>query len=176
MQVKNKKIHADGKGGQILKENLVRNGGSCVDTYSGFFCQCPDTWTGSTCEQDVDECVRFSKFKLLIKEKGFQNSNVPFFFPGSRQYLAKVARMGQHVKTCRALTSAIARQVFRIKCILYLACISFPGFYGVHCSESSNSCSSGSASELCGHGRCLDQVGGQRIFFHRYYFLSTRDT
>ena len=36
-----------------------RNGGTCVDTFSGFFCQCPDNWAGPTCEQDVDECARF---------------------------------------------------------------------------------------------------------------------
>ena len=35
-----------------------RNGGSCVNTYSSFFCQCPDTWEGPTCERDVDECAR----------------------------------------------------------------------------------------------------------------------
>ena len=35
-----------------------RNGGTCVDTYSGYFCQCPDTWQGDTCELDVDECAR----------------------------------------------------------------------------------------------------------------------
>ena len=49
----------------VPKLNLVlclisyRNGGTCVDTFSGFFCQCPDNWAGPTCEQDVDECARF---------------------------------------------------------------------------------------------------------------------
>ena len=35
-----------------------RNGGSCVNTFNSYFCQCPDTWEGATCEQDVDECSR----------------------------------------------------------------------------------------------------------------------
>ena len=35
-----------------------RNGGSCVNTFNSYFCQCPDTWEGATCEQDVDECAR----------------------------------------------------------------------------------------------------------------------
>ena len=34
-----------------------RNGGTCVDTYSGYFCRCTDNWTGQTCEQDVDEVI-----------------------------------------------------------------------------------------------------------------------
>ena len=34
-----------------------------------------------------------------------------FLVPGSLPYLAKVARMGQHVRTCQAPTSAIAHQV-----------------------------------------------------------------
>ena len=34
-----------------------RNGGSCVNTFNSFFCQCPDTWEGATCERDVDECA-----------------------------------------------------------------------------------------------------------------------
>ena len=50
-------------------------------------------------------------------------------------------------------------------CLLLSDCIFFSGFYGVHCSESSNSCSSGSASELCGHGRCLDQVAFQGLYY-----------
>ena len=35
-----------------------RNGGSCVNTFNSFLCQCPDTWEGATCERDVDECAR----------------------------------------------------------------------------------------------------------------------
>ena len=43
----------------VLYLTSYRNGGTCVDTFSGFFCQCPDNWAGPTCEQDVDECTRF---------------------------------------------------------------------------------------------------------------------
>ena len=43
----------------VLYLTSYRNGGTCVDTFSGFFCQCPDNWAGPTCEQDVDECARF---------------------------------------------------------------------------------------------------------------------
>ena len=38
--------------------NPCRNGGSCIDTFQGFACQCTDNWEGATCEQDVNECAR----------------------------------------------------------------------------------------------------------------------
>ena len=48
----------------VLRLTSYRNGGTCVDTFSGFFCQCPDNWAGPTCEQDVDECARFDNDDL----------------------------------------------------------------------------------------------------------------
>ena len=35
-------------------------------------------------------------------------------------------------------------------------CTCAPGFYGVHCRDQSNTCSSGTSSEMCGHGTCVD--------------------
>ena len=143
---------------------LFRNGGSCVDTFSGFFCQCPDTWAGPTCEQDVDECARFL-FTLFFYVDGADAdvdadadfdaadadaltpglvppvSRMSMSFPGfkcfcflvyffsfslvlgSLPYLVRVARMGQHVRTCRAHTSAIAHQVInRITSLKVFCC------------------------------------------------------
>ncbi|GFT91867.1 cubilin homolog [Trichonephila clavipes] len=50
---------------QLLTENECnsnpcRNGGTCVDTYNGFICNCPSNWEGATCENDVNECARFA--------------------------------------------------------------------------------------------------------------------
>ena len=36
--------------------NPCRNGGTCVDQYNGFLCQCIAGWQGALCEQDVNEC------------------------------------------------------------------------------------------------------------------------
>ena len=51
----------------------------------------------------------------------------PFLVPGSLPYLAKVARMGQHVRTCQAPTSAIAHQVIKnltsLKTLLSVFCV-----------------------------------------------------
>ena len=118
-------------------------------------------------------------FSVLL---GFQSLIAFSLVLGFPPYLGRVARMGQHVRTCRALISATAHQVnnrltsprvylahqstrrHAFLVVFLLCCAFFPGFYGVHCSESSNSCSSGSTSELCGHGRCFDQVGCQGNF------------
>ena len=43
-----------------------RNGGSCVNTFNSYFCQCPDTWEGATCEQDVDECARNTVSREIV--------------------------------------------------------------------------------------------------------------
>ncbi|XP_064644652.1 cubilin-like [Lineus longissimus] len=37
-----------------------QNGGTCVDLYNGYICQCPDAWEGKTCNTDVNECARFA--------------------------------------------------------------------------------------------------------------------
>ena len=39
-------------------------------------------------------------------------------------------------------------------------CHCTPDHYGVHCAETTNSCSSGSSREMCGHGTCVDQTSG----------------
>ncbi|XP_053408750.1 cubilin-like isoform X2 [Mercenaria mercenaria] len=36
--------------------NPCRNGGTCVDTYNGFFCRCTDAFQGPNCDDDVNEC------------------------------------------------------------------------------------------------------------------------
>nr|XP_042896535.1 cubilin [Parasteatoda tepidariorum] len=40
--------------------NPCRNGGTCVDAYNGFICNCPSNWEGVTCETDVNECAVFA--------------------------------------------------------------------------------------------------------------------
>jgi cubilin len=61
--------------------NPCRNGGTCVDTYRGFFCQCADNWQGRTCEDDVNECERFAGTDL-----GCQNGATCQNLPGTYRY------------------------------------------------------------------------------------------
>lgn len=49
--------------------NPCQNGGVCFSTFGGYVCRCPDTWTGDSCEQDVNECTIFANTDL-----GCQNS------------------------------------------------------------------------------------------------------
>lgn len=58
--------------------NPCRNGGTCIDAYNGYICQCPTAWEGSTCESDVNECGRFSGTAL-----GCQNGATCYNSPGS---------------------------------------------------------------------------------------------
>ena len=104
--------------------NPCRNGGTCVNTYNSYFCQCPDTWQGDTCELDVDECDRFRS----VPDLGCQNGATCLNIPGS------------------------------------YTCTCAPGYYGVHCRDRSNTCSSGSSQELCGHGQCVDTPGGSQPY------------
>uniref|UniRef100_A0A0K0E2R5 Cubilin n=1 Tax=Strongyloides stercoralis TaxID=6248 RepID=A0A0K0E2R5_STRER len=48
--------------------NPCLNGGQCFNTYIGYHCLCPDTWTGTNCEIDVDECLIYEG-----TSKGCQN-------------------------------------------------------------------------------------------------------
>ncbi|XP_070174131.1 cubilin-like [Littorina saxatilis] len=40
--------------------NPCQNGGTCVDTYNGFICQCPSNYYGVTCAADVNECSEYA--------------------------------------------------------------------------------------------------------------------
>ncbi|XP_033110748.1 cubilin-like [Anneissia japonica] len=37
-----------------------QNGGTCTNTYSGFYCHCTSNWEGPTCSSDVNECSLIS--------------------------------------------------------------------------------------------------------------------
>ena len=59
---------------------FCRNGGTCVNTYSGYFCQCTDKWEGDTCELDVNECQRFQN----VPDLGCQNGATCINLPGQK--------------------------------------------------------------------------------------------
>ncbi|XP_054719322.1 cubilin-like [Uloborus diversus] len=106
---------------QLLTENECssnpcRNGGTCVDAYGGYICNCPSNWEGVTCETDVNECAVYAGTSL-----GCQNGATCVNNPGG----------------------------YRCDCPT--------NFYGIHCSETHDDCSSGSHTELCGHGTCVNE-------------------
>lgn len=56
------------------------NGGTCFNMFETFRCECPQSWEGPTCSNDVNECARFAGTDL-----GCQNGATCFNTPGSYQ-------------------------------------------------------------------------------------------
>ncbi|XP_030748736.1 cubilin-like [Sitophilus oryzae] len=71
--------------------NPCKHGGTCLDLYKNFFCQCPDGWEGTTCEQDTNECFRFVGTDL-----GCQNGGTCENLPGSYRCLCQNGWIGIH--------------------------------------------------------------------------------
>ena len=84
---------------QCRDQRPCRNGGTCVNTYSGFFCQCPPSWEGETCEEDVDECAQFSTTPDLGCHQGATCHNTP----GSYRCVCAPGYYGIH---CRQRTNS----------------------------------------------------------------------
>ncbi|KAM7358205.1 cubilin 2 [Cochliomyia hominivorax] len=70
-----------------------KNGGKCYDTYNGFYCECPEGYTGKTCEEDVDECYLLSGTDL-----GCQNNAVCVNTPGSYKCSCAKGFSGTHCR------------------------------------------------------------------------------
>ncbi|CAH0395162.1 unnamed protein product [Bemisia tabaci] len=50
--------------------NPCRNGGTCIDQFNSFQCQCPDAWEGVLCDEDVDECALYANTHLSCQNGG----------------------------------------------------------------------------------------------------------
>ncbi|XP_055841856.1 cubilin homolog [Episyrphus balteatus] len=70
-----------------------KNGGTCYNLYEDFNCECPKTWTGKTCETDVDECQNFNGTDL-----GCQNNGVCINLPGSYRCNCTNGFLGAHCR------------------------------------------------------------------------------
>ncbi|XP_055914850.1 cubilin homolog [Eupeodes corollae] len=73
--------------------NPCKNGGTCYNLYEDFNCVCPKTWTGKTCETDVDECASFAGTDL-----GCQNNGVCINLPGSYRCNCTNGFLGAHCR------------------------------------------------------------------------------
>ncbi|XP_077300380.1 cubilin homolog [Arctopsyche grandis] len=68
-----------------------KNGGTCIDNYKRFWCICPDTWQGSDCSIDVNECDRFAATDL-----GCQNNAICINKDGGYECVCQPRWYGVH--------------------------------------------------------------------------------
>ncbi|TRY86429.1 hypothetical protein DNTS_004204 [Danionella cerebrum] len=50
-------VHFGCFGAPVCRSHPCRRGGTCVDLFNAFGCQCPPGWDGNTCEKEKDECA-----------------------------------------------------------------------------------------------------------------------
>ncbi|PVD35988.1 hypothetical protein C0Q70_02958 [Pomacea canaliculata] len=62
------------------QSNPCQNGGTCVDSYNGFICQCPPNWKGVTCSADVNECGEYAGTDRGSSQHGATCVNLPGSF------------------------------------------------------------------------------------------------
>ncbi|XP_021927790.1 cubilin [Zootermopsis nevadensis] len=84
--------------------NPCHNGGTCIDSYNGFFCRCPSNWEGLLCNVDVNECAHFAGTDL-----GCQNGATCINKPGTYECICVSGTYGvhcaQHTDDCLTSTS-----------------------------------------------------------------------
>ncbi|XP_051532915.1 protein crumbs homolog 2a [Myxocyprinus asiaticus] len=51
------RVHIGCFGAPVCHSHPCRHGGTCVDLFNMFGCQCPSGWEGATCEKETDECA-----------------------------------------------------------------------------------------------------------------------
>lgn len=81
-----------------------QNGGTCIDSYNGFQCQCTKGWQGATCSNDVNECAEFAGTDL-----GCQNGATCQNTVGSYSCICAPGFVGTHClrRTIDCATSSV---------------------------------------------------------------------
>ncbi|XP_017464514.1 PREDICTED: cubilin homolog [Rhagoletis zephyria] len=74
-----------------------KNSGTCYDGYKDFHCECPNGWTGKTCEEDIDEC-----YILAGTDLGCQNNGDCVNTPGSYSCSCRNGFYGSHCRMRKA--------------------------------------------------------------------------
>ncbi|XP_030375580.1 cubilin homolog [Scaptodrosophila lebanonensis] len=87
----------------VLERNLAldecqsmpcKNGGTCYDDYKSFHCDCTAGWQGTTCEEDVNECLDNSGTDL----ESCMNDGQCINTPGSYRCLCRSGYSGAHCR------------------------------------------------------------------------------
>ncbi|XP_034481448.1 cubilin homolog [Drosophila innubila] len=74
--------------------NPCKNGGTCLDAYKAFQCNCPAGWQGVTCEDDVNECFDLASTDLAVCMNDAQCINTP----GSYRCVCRKGYSGTHCR------------------------------------------------------------------------------
>lgn len=51
--------------------NPCQNAGTCMNTFNGYVCKCTDAWTGTNCDEDVNECAIYAGTDLGCQNAAF---------------------------------------------------------------------------------------------------------
>ena len=120
--------------------NPCRNGGTCLDAYNTFRCLCPPNWE----VQYNLKSIFKSQIILFCKQGTTCETDVNECTSFSGTSLGC-----QNGATC---TNTVGS--YRCDCP--------SGWFGLHCTQRSDGCSSGTSEQVCGHGLCISQPGQGR--------------
>ncbi|XP_025835939.1 cubilin-like, partial [Agrilus planipennis] len=164
--------------------NPCRNGANCKDIYNGVLCFCTDGWEGRRYPRIVEKdgviCLEKDNvdhstiiYTILItlvlhlaildlrgsplipRETSIYKRTVFEF-----QLLCWGLYCENDINECQRFTHT------DLGCQNGATCVNTPGSYeckclngwhGIHCTERSTDCNSGSSAELCGHGTCINE-------------------
>lgn len=125
-------------------DNPCRNGGTCTDLFAGFHCACASSFTGRTCEADVNECTLFAGTDM-----GCQNGATCRNTHGGYQCLCPAGWFGVHCteRSDDCLSASRVSLCEHGTCVNVVGqrtrnyrCICDQGWTGADCSEDVDEC------------------------------------
>lgn len=117
--------------------HLCRNSGQCLDAGNTHYCRCQAGYTGSYCQEQVDEC----------SPNPCQNGATCTDYLGGYSCEVRFFCVKWLVVDIKSQTTFLMSFLFAFKCV--------PGYHGINCSKEINECQ----SQPCQNGgTCIDLI------------------